>query len=442
MSTGVRNKILALKIRLLIWWGRLERRSRIAVGIGGALLGALILGAVSYGAISYFRWNSSEMAVPWIKKEHPKIPSPPPGAPRTEPAPINGILYTKEEADRFMNRRPLAIMINNHTQARPQFGLSKADLVYEAVAEGGITRFLALFHAQDCEKIGPVRSARVYYEDWAAEFNAWYAHWGGAYMDEGDKAHQNDPNYAFTCNPEADSYAKINRINLPSLDQMWLGKTAYWRDRSRGVATEHTGYTSTEKLWNEAPRRYPGWEGFVEFDQWKFKDDTPSPAEAAEGGPAQAPSRNEFGSGQASTGSTGSQQAGSTISFNFWETPGYEVRWEYDAATNSYKRFQGGELQVDAGANETPIMAKNVILQFTKEGSFGDKKHHLKYETVGTGSAKIFLDGRVIEAIWKKEDIRKRTKFYDLAGQEVVFNRGQIWIEIIPARNADSVQIS
>ena len=424
------DKIRELKIRIQVWWANLSRRSRIAIISGGAVFGLLILGLIGYAAFSYLRWNSGKMAIPWVeegKEELEKIYRPQGEGPRTEPSPINGVLYTKEEAGLFMNRRPLAIMINNHTDARPQFGLSKADLIYEAVAEGGITRFLALFHAWDCEKVGPVRSARIYYEDWAAEFNAWYAHWGGAYMDAGDKANQSNLSYAFTCNPEADAYAKINRINLPSLDQMWLGNTAYWRDRSRGVATEHTGYTSTKKLWEEAPNRYPGWEGFVEFDQWEF-----NPPEAGEQ-PAQAPLETESLTGQAPTGST--------ISFNFWETAGFEVKWEYDSESNGYKRYQGGELQVDAGADNTPLLAKNVILQFTKEDSFGDKKHHLKYETIGTGSAKVFRDGEATDATWKKGDVRKRTRFYDSVGREIKFNRGQIWIEIVPERNKEAVVI-
>jgi len=418
-------------VRLLVWWENRTGGSRILVSTVLGFFILLLVIFVGYGVLSYFRWNSRGMAIPWIGglegsgeqlEEVPQISST--GA-KTEPSPINGVLYTKEQAEVFMNRRPLAIMINNHVDARPQFGLSKADLIYEAVAEGGITRFLALFHSRDVNKVGPVRSARIYYEDWAAEFNAWYAHWGGAYMTVEDKTHKDDPSYDFTCNPAADAYAKINRINLPSLDQMWLGGTAYWRDNSRGVAREHTGFTSTMKLWKEAPNRYPGWEGFVDFDHWKFKEDQP----------AQAPNpATGTGSGQASLASQ--------VSFTFWGTPGYDVRWEYDPASNSYKRYQGGKLQVDAGAGNTPIMAKDVILQFTPESSFNDRKHHLNYQTVGTGDAKIFLDGKVLDATWKKKDIRSRTKFYDRRGNEVKFNRGQIWIEVVPARNADSVKIS
>lgn len=384
-----------------------SRRKRIAVAGGGLFL-LLFITTIAYAAISYIGWNRDPGArnrYRSTKSVEVKV-----GEPLDVESPINGVLYTKSQAEIFMGRRPLAIIINNHIQARPQFGLSEADLIYEAVAEGGITRFLAIFHAKDSDKVGPVRSARVYYEDWAAEFNSWFAHWGGAFMDDDDKANQNDLNYQFTCHPDADSYAKINRIGLPSLDQMWLGNTAYWRENERGVATEHTGFTSTQKLYNEAPNRYPeeGWQNLETFQTWLFKNDLPG-ADRPESG---------------------------SFSVYFWEGyDDYDVRWEYDFKTNEYVRYQGGQKQIDA-ANNRELRAKNVIVQFTDQSFFGDKKGHLKYETIGTGKAKVFLDGKVIDAEWNKPAIRERSRYFNTeTGDEIRFNRGQIWIEIVPTGN-------
>jgi len=93
--------------------------------------------------------------------------------PKTETCPINGGMFTKIESDIWEERRPIALIIENHADARPQSGLSKADVVYEAVAEGGITRFLSIFYcgaAAEDVKVAPVRSARVYFIDWAAEY--------------------------------------------------------------------------------------------------------------------------------------------------------------------------------------------------------------------------------------------------------------------------------
>src|SRR4030066_1764105 len=94
------------------------------------------------------------------------------------PNPINGTLYTKREAKAWKDKVPLAIMVENSIVARPQSGLSKADIVYEALAEGGITRVAAVFLSQGSQ-IGPVRSARKYYYDWISEYKPIYAHWGG-----------------------------------------------------------------------------------------------------------------------------------------------------------------------------------------------------------------------------------------------------------------------
>jgi len=387
----------------------LPRGKKTAIVAGGGFVLLIILTTIGYATYSYLKWNSDSGAKRYRSTKDVTVEV---GEPKDVESPINGLLYTKTQAEIFMTRRPLAIMVNNHVDARPQFGLSEADLIYEAVAEGGITRFLAFYHAQDAEKVGPVRSARIYYEDWAAEFNAWYAHWGGAVMNDDDKANQDVLDYQFTCHPDADSYAKINRIGLPSLDQMWLGNSAYWRDNARGVSTEHTGFTSTQKLLNEAPSRYPeeGWQNFELFQTWLFKEALPE-------ADREPPSASSFG-------------------FSFWEGYGdYDVSWEYDPATNEYVRYQGEEKQLDAG-NSQELRAKNVIVQFTDQSFFGDKKGHLKYETVGAGKAKVFLDGKVIDADWSKPAIRERNRYFDaITGDEIKFNRGQIWIEIVPTGN-------
>lgn len=390
----------------------LSKRKRIAIIAGGGLVLLIILTTIGYATYSYLKWNSgsgSQKRYRSTKEVAVQV-----GEPKDVESPINGILYTKAQAKIFMNRRPLAIMINNHTDARPQFGLSEADLIYEAVAEGGITRFLALYHSRDSEKVGPVRSARIYYEDWAAEFNAWYAHWGSSYLDPWDEENMaNDPDYSgpFICHPDADAYAKIDRIGLPSLDEAWAEVApAYWRDYSQGVAEEHTGYTSTQNLYNIAPKVYPeeGWQNFEPFQTWLFKEDLKE---------AERPGAGSF-------------------SFYFWEGySDYDVRWEYDPKTNEYVRYHGGQKQLDA-ANNQELRAKNVIVQFTDQSFFGDKKGHLKYETVGSGKAKVFLDGKVIDTEWQKGAIRERTRFFDATtGDEIKFNRGQIWIEIVPTGN-------
>ena len=94
-----------------------------------------------------------------------------PKEPKTEVSPLNGLLFSKKEMDQLKKRRPVAVMINNHSEARPQSGLNSADIVYETNAEGGITRYLAIFWSNAPAKVGPVRSLRQYYLEWLSEYD-------------------------------------------------------------------------------------------------------------------------------------------------------------------------------------------------------------------------------------------------------------------------------
>lgn len=326
------------------------------------------------------------------------------GGAKTVASPLNGVLYTEAEAAVWKARRPMAVMVNNHVLARPQSGLSQADIIYEAVAEGGISRFLAVFHSQVPEKVGPVRSARKYYVDFAKENDAWFAHWGGA----------------STAN-EANVYDYMRGIYVSSIDAMWAGASAFWRDFSRNVPTEHTGYTSIPKLYDTAYQRYPdqvkGWRD--ETGSWVFKDD------AAEAGRADSQS----------------------VSFNFWDLPDFKVTWDYDKTTNAYKRSQGGQLFTDA-ENEQQIVAKDVIVLFMDEKSIDDGKGHLLYKDLGQGTGMAFIDGKETAINWSRKSVNERTRFLvstgttptSTAGTDLELNRGQIWIEVLPTGTAVTVQ--
>jgi len=165
--------------------------------------------------------------------------------PKTEACPLNGALYSKQQRDWWEKHRPLGVMIENHSDSRPQSGLSGADVVYEAVAEGGITRFLVMFYCQDAGQVGPVRSARTYYIDFVSEYgnNPLYAHVGGA----------NQPG-------PADALSQINTYGWGSyndMNQFSIGFPTFWRDSDRlghATATEHTMYSTVQKLWDYAAK--------------------------------------------------------------------------------------------------------------------------------------------------------------------------------------------
>lgn len=386
----------------------LKNKKTILTILGGILLYLLSTG-VSFAAFRYFLNSSESSLVSPLEEEGRKS-----GfkvdlsAPKTETCPLNGALFTKGERDIWESRRPLTVMIENHQDSRPQSGLSKADVVYEAVAEGGITRFLAVFYcgaAAEDVVIGPVRSARTYFMDFASEYGDYplYAHVGGA----------NKPGPANALG-QIEEYGWLRKGN--DLNQFALGFPVYWRDYERlghPVATEHTMYSSTERLWEVAKER--GLEAKDEegnswdqnFSTWKFKDDT-------------------------SLTKRGDIQG---IEFDFWKDYlDYRVKWEYDKEANIYKRFNGGEPHKDLNTNQQ-ITAKVIVIQFMKEKGPIDELKHMLYGTIGKGKALVFQDGQVIEGTWSKADRQARTRFFDNQGKEISFNRGPIWIEILPLGN-------
>lgn len=366
----------------------LPKNRKIAVVAGGSFALLIVLGTVGYATYSYIKWNRGSGSQRYRSTKDIEVKV---GEPRDFESPINGIMYTKSQGEIFDKRRPLAIMVNNHVDARPvQTGLPEADIIFEAVAEGGITRLLAIYHAKDSDKVGPVRSVRVYYLDWASEFHPWVAHWGGA------------------CTPDspANAYDYMAKNGIANLDAFWVGECptcAYWRDTELNVAWEHNGFTATQKLYQESAEKWPDWAEKVPFDRWLFKED------AEEG---ERPSAGSF-------------------TFNFWNLPDYEVTWTYDPTENVYLRSQGGQPHKDAATGKQ-LQAKNVIVQFTSERPANDGTVHLLYQTIGSGKAKIFLDGKIIDGTWKKTEREMRTRYYDEQGLEIKFNRGQIWVEIVP----------
>lgn len=322
-----------------------------------------------------------------------------PSLPRTEICPLNGAKFTQQEKDIWSARRPLAVMIENHLDSRPTSGLSSADIIYEAVAEGGITRFMGLFYcgvAADNITLAPVRSARIYFTKLVPEYDALYNHVGGA-------GNCDDP----TVDERAKALCFIRRNKIKDLDQFGLDFKACHRLTNRTdkeVAYEHTMACFTDELYKVAAKR--NWEDWdFKFMPWKFKDDSP------EKGPT------------------------SDIKFQFWSNKSeYDVNWKFDSAADQYLRSNGGEKAVDLNFDEQ-LAAKNVVIQFVKETGPVDEHLHMLYEVTGTGKMLLFQDGNVIPGTWTKTAPASRTRFFDAKGKEVQLNRGLTWIELIPSGN-------
>ncbi len=281
---------------------------------------------------------------------------------------IDGVLVEAEQENIY----PLGIMIDNHLDARPSSGLAKANLVIEAEAEGSITRYLAFFASgEEIKKIGPIRSARPYFIDYARELSALYTHVGGS--------------------PEALALMKKN--NTLHINEFYNGEY-FWRDENSFAP--HNVYSSTANLYSylELKELEVG-----KFFPWLYKDDL----------------------------NKDKRPATSTISINFGYDE-YNVIWQYDYANNSYIRYLGGEIHREI--DNQIISTKNIAI--TKvNGMVIDELMRLKMGTIGTGTAIVCLDGQCQEGTWKKDSATARLRFYSKEGSEFMFNRGTTWIEIV-----------
>ena len=194
----------------------MNKQQLITTGIIGIAL-YLISTGVSYAAFSFFGKASPPKAIPTPLSTNGQPTQGfriDPSIPKTETCPLNGAPYTKQERDVWEKRRPLAVMIENHAESRPQSGLSYADVVYEAVAEGGITRFMGVFYCDAAYKsvnLAPVRSARTYYLPWVLEYDALYNHVGGAGRCPDD-----------TVDERAKALCQIEQYKIKDMDQFGI----------------------------------------------------------------------------------------------------------------------------------------------------------------------------------------------------------------------------
>ncbi|MDP3965062.1 MAG: DUF3048 domain-containing protein [bacterium] len=271
------------------------------------------------------------------------------------------------------NFQPVAVMVENLVASRPQAGLDTASLVYEALAEGGITRFMAVYASGDqISKIGPVRSARDYYLDWVKELNAVYAHIGGS--------------------PQA--FQLIPQYDILDLNQFYNSQY-FWRDDKRFAP--HNLYTSSELL--DRAVRDKDFPEQGDFESWVY---------ASEEDPV--------------------GESGQTLTIDF-STYSYETSYVYDRETNEYQRFQAGEPHIMENGAE--IHAKNVIVQFVKV-RIADAENRLNQETIGEGEARVYTNGREITGTWKKETLESRTRYFDSSNNEIELNPGKTWVAVVP----------
>ena len=335
--------------------------------ITGAVAAALLAGGGF--AIWHFTHHAKPAAAP--KKAAVKKLTPP-------PAPIYSTLSGLQITDAGLNKKPVtAVMIENSIDARPQSGLADAGVVFEAQAEGGVTRFMALYQGTTPNNVGPVRSARPYYVQWALGFDAAYAHVGGS----------------------PDALSDITAWHVKDMNQFYNGNY-YHRVSSR--ASPHNVYTGIDTLNSlESSKGYSS--SFTGFPR-------------------------------ASKEAASAQPAASSIDLAI-SSATYNPHYDYDAAANAYKRSEGGDVHIDANSGQQlePKVVIAIVVPLTRGTLDASGAYYSDYNVLGSGAAYIFQNGGVTVGQWHKSDNASQITFTDASGATIPLNRGQTWISAVSA---------
>lgn len=350
-----------------------DKKKKLSKGaiFGLTILGVLVVAGLVYGAFALFASPEEPNENVEDVVATPKKNTLPENQRRTD-----GVLVEDPE---MANKFPIAVMIENLSTVRPQTGLGVANIVYEALAEGGITRFMAVFAGDESEEIRPVRSARPYYLEWASEYDAMYVHAGGS--------------------PQA--LAAIDGLGMNDLDALTNdGKYFY---RGAGEAP-HNLYTSSELL--AFALRDKGYdEEEPDFEPWKFDD--AMAVEGVEGADA------------------------SVIEADF-SSGAYNVSFEFDEENGCYLRYHAGIPHKDNAIDGEQLCPKNVIVQIVPQVTSAGEKGRINLDVTGEGRVVVFRDGKAYEGMWKKEDREGRTKFFNENDEEIALTPGQVWISVLP----------
>lgn len=300
--------------------------------------------------------------------------------------PLTGLYISQEAA----NRRPIGIMINNLKAAQPQSGIGQADIIYETLVEGSITRLYALFQDFDDEKIGPIRSARHYFLDFAFDFDAIYVHYGQS--------------------PQAT--IAFNQLDPPHLNGLsYLDAIMCYQDPNR--VRPHSTYTSFDGLmaaWDYEGYRKEIDSDYINDSKLKFNEDDYEPNSTI-------------------------QASKVTLNYSNYSQPWFE----YNEDEGVYYRFQYNEPQIDVETGNQ-LKYKNIIVQLADMWVIaGDTEGRLDMSLITSGKGYYITNGISIPIAWKKTSHESPTHYYLEDGTELLLNKGKTWISVFPAYREDYI---
>ncbi|ANE45373.1 hypothetical protein SY83_02450 [Paenibacillus swuensis] len=316
--------------------------------------------------------NTPVAEEPAVQNETPApTPEPTPEPTPTPPAEQFAAPLTGLGLPAALKLRPLMFMVENSPRARPQSGLDQADIVYEVLAEGEITRFLAVYQSRTVDTIGPVRSIRPYFVQLGEELDAVMVHAGWS--------------------QEAMNILKSHKLD--HFDQVYGDDKYYWRDKSRKAP--HNLYSSVPKIREAVTDR-------KKREDWVPMQLTFAPADAV---PVGAPA--------------------AKVGIPY--IAGYDVAYEYDAASGNYKRFMEGKPHEDRVTGKQ-LTATSLLIAYT-DHRITDKVGRRDVDIYGPGKGLLIYRGVAQEVTWENKDGAIRA-YKD--GKEAGFLPGQTWVQIVP----------
>jgi len=275
---------------------------------------------------------------------------------------------------------PVAVMYDNHSLARPQSGLAMADVIYEAPVEGGATRLMAIFNFnKQIDEIGPVRSARPYFVNWAAEYNALYVHAGGS--------------------PEA--LQLIKRSPIYDLNEISGIGTLYFYRHSQKSAP-HNLFTSSGRLLQALENFSLQDRQIGVYDNFFYQVNEQ---------PVNEPIK--------------------SLSIDFADGLVYDADFRYDSETGFFTRYQNNQIKYDGWQN-LPIQVANIIVQIIPTETVVDNVGRLSLDIVGKGRGYLWQKSGRQEINWEKTTEYSSTEFYN-QGKEIILLPGLTWILVVPS---------
>lgn len=296
------------------------------------------------------------------------------------------------------NDRPIAVMIDNHKGALPQAGLNKAYLVYEIIVEGGETRLMALFKNVDVEKIGPVRSARHYFLDYALENDAIYTHFGWS--------------------PQAQSDIKklsVENVNGLYYDSGYKANGSFWRVRDKSAP--HNAVTSIAKIKKLA--------GELKYKTVSTKKSVLN-----------------YVAGEVDLKNREDKMEASVVTIPY-STSSNTVKYEYDAVNKNYVRYSKGTKQVDWDTKEA-VTTKNIIIVKVKNTTLedGENKDRQTLDNVKKLEGYYITGGEAIPITAEKSSRDSQTVYKDLQGKTIEVSDGNTFIQMCPIDSKVTIEAS